>query len=228
MRGLRSKQVVHKTLAIAAAAAVGLLSSLPYAEANIVHRVAFDVQPIIIVWGAQTPNARRPFPETSRVNSITQQIRIAPPVIYGNSRLAPLHKNSVDTFPIETSASYFHVASNAAFQIDAQLADDTSATTDELGNMYLDLIVELSSNEGPNFGASAQWPHSGGPRGGLLPAPISLSRLERPVTVFTGNRKTAARRGGVASQSVRFRPIVRSERVAAQPAPEMVFTVYTP
>ncbi|MEM6901084.1 MAG: hypothetical protein AAF583_15105 [Pseudomonadota bacterium] len=200
---------------------------MPGSEANIVHRVAFDVQPIVIVWGAQSPNERAPFLERGRGNTFEQRVKIAPLAVYGNSRLAPVQNNSVDTFPIESSAPYFHVASNAAFQIDAQLADDASTITDEFGSMYLDLIVELSSADGPDFGGSAQWPHTGGPRGGLLPAPVNLSQLEQPVTVFTANRKTAARRGGVPSQSVRFRPIVRSERVATQPAPEIVFTVYT-
>lgn len=124
--------------------------------------------------------------------------------------------NAADSFtPIEltpgatarvdgtTSRSSFYVASNTAFSIDAraQLAGTNNIVL--LFVTAMEMQVTLSGDDGLAFGSAAQYPHTGGPTGGVTNYP-SLWSLLTGRNVFTGNRRTASGRGSLADQSVRF------------------------
>lgn len=103
-----------------------------------------------------------------------------------------------------TSRSSFYVASNTPFNIDAR-SQFGGPNTDLIFLFItsLDMIVTLSGDDGLAFGSAAQYPHSAGPTGGMTSFPNLLSLLAGR-NVFTGNQRTAAARGSIADQSVRF------------------------
>ena len=103
-----------------------------------------------------------------------------------------------------TSRSSFYVASNVPFSIDAQ-SQFGGPNTDLIFLFItsLDLAVTLTGDDGLPFGAQAQYPHSAGASGGVTSFPNLLSLLPGR-NVFTGNQRTAAGRGSIADQSVRF------------------------
>ncbi len=101
--------------------------------------------------------------------------------------------------------SSFYVASNAAFDIFAQ-SSAFVATGDFLADGVLDMssitfamALNVSGNDGLAYGANAQTP-------GTFPGTVTdLSAMElAPTKVFDGTVRTAAARGSLASQSVRF------------------------
>ncbi len=100
--------------------------------------------------------------------------------------------------------SSFYIASNTPFSIDARALPATTS----LGNTLLNIIrlnmrSTVTGNDGLAFGARAQAAHSGGPNAGFAPEYL-LSQLTTPRRIFTGNRRTAAGRGTLAEQSIRF------------------------
>ncbi|MEM7493700.1 MAG: hypothetical protein AAF296_09980 [Pseudomonadota bacterium] len=99
--------------------------------------------------------------------------------------------------------SSFYVASNTAFNIDAQALRVVGRNDSVLGKIYWDMEVARSGSTEINFGANAQLPHSSGPTGGIGSVASLLDMLS-PQTVFTGNQRTAASRGTLVDQSVRF------------------------
>ncbi|NBC19916.1 MAG: hypothetical protein GVY06_02530 [Alphaproteobacteria bacterium] len=103
-----------------------------------------------------------------------------------------------------TSRSSFYVASNVPFSIDAD-TDFPSSGTNWIMMLItrLDMSVTLNGDDGLAFGSAAQFPHSGGPTGGMTSYP-NLFTLLNGGNVFTGNQRTAASRGSLADQSVRF------------------------
>jgi hypothetical protein len=100
-------------------------------------------------------------------------------------------------------ASSFYVASNTAFAINATASLD-SAVNFALDDVSYDLSVTQTGNDGLAFGANAQFPHTGGATGGVVAAVDSLDDMTASTNVFTGNQRTAATPGSIASQSVRF------------------------
>jgi len=103
-----------------------------------------------------------------------------------------------------TSRSSFYVASNVPFSIDAQ--SQFGGPNTDLVFLFitsLDMEVTLSGDDGLAFGSQAQYPHTGGPKGGVTSFPNLLSLLPGR-NVFTGNQRTAAGPGSIADQSVRF------------------------
>lgn len=100
-----------------------------------------------------------------------------------------------------TSRSSFYVASNAPFSIDAR-ASFAGSNLALLFATSLDLSVTRSGDDGVPFGSAAQFPHSGGARGGTQSFP-SLFSLLWGRNVFAGNQRTALSRGSLADQSVR-------------------------
>jgi len=103
-----------------------------------------------------------------------------------------------------TSRSSFYVASNVAFSIDAQTRFGGPNT--DLVFLFItgmEMMVTRTGDDGLAFGSAAQYPHSGGPRGGVTDFPNLWSLLPGR-TVFAGNQRTAASRGSIADQSVRF------------------------
>lgn len=115
--------------------------------------------------------------------------------------LAPGTDTIVDA---TTSRSSFYVASNAPFSIDADTDFPNSGTNWLLMLITrLDMSVTLSGDDGIAFGSAAQYPHAGGPTGGMTSYPNLFSLLSGR-NVFAGNRRTAVSRGSLADQSVRF------------------------
>ena len=102
-----------------------------------------------------------------------------------------------------TSRSSFYVASNTPFSIDAQSQFSPGTSFIFLFITTLDMAVTLSGDDGLSFGSAAQYPHSAGPNGGLT-GTRTLWSLFGGANVFTGNQRTAASRGSIADQSVRF------------------------
>mgnify|MGYP006274595147 CR=1 FL=1 len=98
----------------------------------------------------------------------------------------------------------FYVASNAAFHIDAVVTPVGATTVTQLDRVRGILSVTLSGDDGVPFGAAAQYPHSAGPTGGRRMNGRRLSSMLTAFNVFRGNQATAASRGTLAEQSVRF------------------------
>lgn len=101
--------------------------------------------------------------------------------------------------------SSFYVASNVPFAIDAQAQSPVGFNGGVvLAVTYLDVSVTRSGNDGGiAFGSAAQFPHSGGATGGVAPT-RRLSTLRTADRIFDGNQPTAATRGAIIDQSVRF------------------------
>ncbi|MDJ0919831.1 MAG: hypothetical protein QNI84_01785 [Henriciella sp.] len=101
------------------------------------------------------------------------------------------------------SRSSFYVASNVPFNIDGEAIRVVGRDDWVLGKIFWAMSVTQSGNDGIAFGANAQLPHSGGPTGGIG-AVDDLLEMMTPTTLFTGNQRTAASRGSLPEQSVRF------------------------
>ncbi|MEO0467202.1 MAG: hypothetical protein AAF216_11730 [Pseudomonadota bacterium] len=102
-----------------------------------------------------------------------------------------------------TSSSSFYVASNVPFSIDAQSQVSPGTSFIFLFITTLEMSVTLDGDDGLDFGSAAQFPHSAGATGGMTPA-ATLWSLFGGRNVFTGNQRTAASRGSISDQSVRF------------------------
>jgi hypothetical protein len=146
----------------------------------------------------------------------------------------------------------FFVASNATFNIQAK----RQAVVETLGSMTMDNIkwdmdIDVSgaaANGSLAFGSDAQ--HPGGIGGlilsdaGVVPTILDLGDIAATDTlVFTGAQRTAATRGSIAEQSVRFNTSYTLDTDLSTPAvnegydlsvgtgelsAEVVYTVYTP
>ena len=102
----------------------------------------------------------------------------------------------------------FYVASNTAFEIRA-VASETTSTTDalDLSNIAFEIATATSGNTAPTggfaFGGNAQDPCT--TTGGCFVTTIdSLDDMATEASVYTADRRTAASRGSIAAQSVRF------------------------
>lgn len=103
-----------------------------------------------------------------------------------------------------TTHTSFYVASNTAFAIDVEtFAPGTLLDFILLAITRLDMSVTRTGDDGLAFGSAAQFPHSGGPTGGMQ-SNVRLLDLIGGDNFFTGNQRTAATRGTLAGQSVRF------------------------
>ncbi len=121
-------------------------------------------------------------------------------------------------------ATSFHVASNAAFLVDAEISPAAPDTLAAYGAVPFGLLVSPD-------GRASRHPHSGGTAAGLTGAARTLGDLAARRTVFRGDRSTAASRGTIADQSVRFDVLIgdpESPVPAAGPVPDIVFSVYVP
>lgn len=131
--------------------------------------------------------------------------------------------------------SSFYVASNVNFNIDGQATPSPGTTLTDLQRVRLTLSTTLAGDDGVAFGSAAQYPHSAGPAGGSQATNRQLSTMIAARRVFVGNRRTAAARGTLAGQSVRFDLRYRynfgntdlSEGVLNTGA-TVVYTVYVP
>lgn len=104
----------------------------------------------------------------------------------------------------------FYVASNTAFEIQAVASnlnvtgDFSTGTALTLADIGYSLAVNTTSaTDGSiTWGANAQDPHSGGT--GIVATVTDLDDINASTAVFTGDQRTAASVGTIASQSVRF------------------------
>ena len=141
----------------------------------------------------------------------------------------------------ETRTS-FYVASNVPFNLDAQATQAGGAfAAILLDRISIRMSVTQSGDDGLRFGDRAQLPHSDGPTGGMTNI-NTLFQIFNRQTIFQGNQATAAGRGSIADQSVRFdidyglggfgqffntRPTDLSDGVFEIEA-EVVYTVWVP
>ncbi len=103
-----------------------------------------------------------------------------------------------------TSRTSFYIASNVPFAIDADTDfPNTGINFTLMAITRMNMSVTLSGDDGLAFGAAAQYPHSAGPTGGVNGV-NNMFQLLNGRNVFTGNQRTAASRGTLADQSVRF------------------------
>lgn len=100
--------------------------------------------------------------------------------------------------------SSFYVASNVNFNIDGQATPSPGTSAADLQRVRVTLATTLGGDDGLAFGSAAQYPHTAGPAGGSQANNRQLSTMIVPRRVFVGNRRTAASRGSLADQSVRF------------------------
>lgn len=116
-----------------------------------------------------------------------------------------LRNNSdINTRRMEVFSS-FYVASNVPFSIDGVATPIGDTTADQMNRMraYFDGVT-VSGDDGLAFGTAAQLPHSSGETGGRRMNGRRFSSFTTPRPVFRGNQRTAAGRGTLAEQSVRF------------------------
>ncbi|MEM9738842.1 MAG: hypothetical protein AAF829_03170 [Pseudomonadota bacterium] len=128
-------------------------------------------------------------------------------VMDANDTFSPfqLRNNSdINTRRMEIFTS-FYVASNVAFSIDGIASPIGDTTPDQMNRMraYFDGVT-VSGDDGLPFGSAAQFPNSGGITGGRRMNGRRFSNWATSRPVFTGNQRTAASRGTLAEQSVRF------------------------
>ncbi|NNC36754.1 MAG: hypothetical protein EX271_06285 [Acidimicrobiales bacterium] len=137
-----------------------------------------------------------------------------------------------------THQSSFYVASNAAFDIRAQssafVATGDFLTDGTLGmaNISYDMDITVSGDDGLPFGSVAQNP------GTTVPTGSDLSDYAVAAPVFQGTQRTAAARGTLAAQSVRFDNTYELDdgtglgydlsMGSGTVQADMVFTVYVP
>jgi len=199
------------------------------AHAAVVDTPHFKIDGLVIVWGAsddQSTTARIGTQMTVAPSPDTQST--APqhmPQIPVTGQLVPV--SDTDLVALSDSSMHFHVASNTAFSIDAELVSDAGRSTDALRATAFDLRASLGESE--RFGASAQYPHKAGPKGGMASDVRTLADLMNRTRVFTGNQPTAATTGSIMDQSVRFDiALGRADGHEQVGAPEIVFTVFVP
>jgi len=112
----------------------------------------------------------------------------------------------VDSGMTNEHLSSFYVASNAAFDIFAQSSNVVSTgdftTLDEGDISYAMALTTSGTDGGLTFGGNAQTPATGGT--GYVTTVNDLGDMTSATKVFDGGRRTAASRGSLVAQSVRF------------------------
>ena len=112
----------------------------------------------------------------------------------------------VDSGMTNEHLSSFYVASNAAFDIFAQSSNVVSTgdftTLDEGDISYAMALTTSGTDGGLTFGSNAQSPATGG--SGYITTVNDLGDMTSATKVFDGGQRTAASRGSLVAQSVRF------------------------
>ncbi len=173
---------------------------LAVVSAETIHQIKMSQAPKVIVWHGMGGPITGDLVEVS-ANFVATAV-------------APTYVQTGILDPIETgfdgaadkTQKTFRVASNAAFSIRAQ-AKVVDPAADAPFRLTLSAI-------GPN----AQLPGARDTQSGLM-----LSDLRTPQVIYQGSRRTAARRGSVASQSVEF-----TANWQAGPQADVTFTVFVP
>lgn len=203
----------------------GLIAAFSYfveqAGATVVDHPHFRVDGIVIVWAGEAGDAA-PI-SGGALGQIGQTVttRVSAPPFMGNGELVPIGRGALVPAGPVSSERHFFVASNTAFSIDAELSSRADAAA--LDTVDFDLSTHLGRGA---IGGAAQYPHRGGSRGGVDQSVRTLADLVARRTVFRGTRATAARRGTIMEQSVRFD--VAIDAPTRKPLPDLVFSVYVP
>ena len=108
--------------------------------------------------------------------------------------------NTTDVSADASLDSSFYVASNTAFAIDAQASVVGTPVNFTLADVGFDMSVTADdTGDATTFGANAQSPGTG-----FSATVDDLGDMSTAVNVFTGTQRTAASRGSIMQQSVRF------------------------
>lgn len=126
---------------------------------------------------------------------------------------------------VSSASSTFYVASNTAFNIDAELEASETFPAATRASTSFELSVDRQGHGPLSFGSHAQLPHSQGAHAGIAADVKTLNDITSRRTIFTGDQRTAARPGSIAEQSVRF--TTHLENSAASQA-NVLLTVYVP
>ena len=212
-------------------AVLSALLGRPMAEATIVDQPQFKIDGLVIVWGVSDPETGQST-DTAQIGrrmSISPAAALEPASfdvqIPVTGALSPLGGD--DLIALRDTQMSFHVASNTAFSMDAELVGAGHMSRADLAATGFDLRASLG--DGTGIGRSAQYPHEAGPRGGIAQSVTSLADLMGRTRVFTGTRPTAAKTGTITEQSVRFDIALERDGGSDKAwTPEIVFTVFVP
>lgn len=120
-------------------------------------------------------------------------------VIDASSAFSAFSLNDDTDIAADGISSSFYVASNTAFAIDATASVVGTPVNFALADVGFDMTVtDDDSDDATSFGSRAQDP------GGSFSSHDDLGDLAAGVNVFTGAQRTAASRGSIMQQSVRF------------------------
>ncbi len=203
------------------AALFGLMAVLPggAATADISHKVRFQADAQIILWGQ---NAQHTEENLYDRLPASQPLRFAGaahwnPVIVTGQILSVDQGSNARHYPLRQdglSAASFHIASNAPYGIRAEITGAPPPAHDIKDSPF-------------QFGISRVGKSAYAPQGMPLTQPIvSLNDLRRPAIVFQSSRRTAARPGTLAEQSVQFAAHWGSTRQGD--TIDITFTVFVP
>ena len=205
---------------------IGFLSAFS-AAADIVDRPSFKVTGVVIVWNG-SPEGVQSTPQIARAGTAVQTRLDYKPV---QTALLTPHP-PVNTVPLNAksaNAKSFYVASNTAFNIDAELTDAHKYSAETLKSASFTLSLQENGTDNLAYGSKAQPPHSGGTMSGFVQKIVNLAEIQTRRTVFQGNQKTARSPGTISEQSVKFsvdyqKPTGR----LTPPLANITFTVYVP
>jgi len=183
------------------------------AAAGVTHKVKVQVSGTVIVWGED--GALSNFVIKNKGEESRDLIGNSAHVVQTGT-LIPV--DAPGLAPLLHAGGSFYVASNTAFHIDAEAQGVVSEAAQAAA---FDLSVSVR-------GPAAQSPHSDGLGGGIDRSVTHLADLQTRRTIFRGNQRTAARRGSIADQSVRFDVSLNSGTQLDAPLPPIAVTVYIP
>ena len=199
------------------------------AEAGITDHPRFKVDGIVIVWSSDSDQIQAQSPKAAIGNAVRLDT-VTTPVTTGI--LIPTQNPTVDLIALNERAdgeTSFFIASNTAFNIDAEIIASGGLRKADLENMSFRMKIDKQGTVPLAFGQKAQFPHSSGATGGLAFDITTLADLQDRKTVFTGNQRTARSSGTIVEQSVRFTALYQSE-FSEQSAklPNVVYIVFVP
>ena len=212
---------------IIALAALFASSICAPASASVEHRLAFKVEGTVIVWGeTHTSVGLQQSVQFKSADDLIRPASYNAPVTTTGT-LVPMTATNLlaeNAYPLaqnQSSTHSFYVASNTGFHI----SSDVSAVAEALRDA-VNVDIKVSAGQG-GYGKSAQLPHTAS--NGVTPGIDTLRDMQASPVIYSGSRKTAARPGSIADQSVRFdidyTMPMEAQAFASQ---DVVYTVYIP
>lgn len=200
------------------------------ARADVTDTPHFKVDGVVIVWSAEGDKIQAQTPTANIGRSVRLETAAQPLV---TSNLVGLSHTRPETLvplnaPAEGQTSFF-VASNTAFNIEADIVGAAQLSARQLANIAFRMTIERQGSGPVAFGQKAQFPHSGGATGGLAPNIETLADLHENRTLFTGDQRTARSSGSIVEQSVRFTAFYSSKTaVESTQLPSVTYTIFAP